>query len=321
MTKISRSKIDLFLECPRCFYLDKMLGIPRPSGPGFSLNSAVDVLLKNEFDALRKDSKSHELMKKYNIDAIPYTHPDLDTWRTNFTGAQYLHKETGLLITGAIDDIWINSKKDLHIVDYKSTSTAEEISLDSKWKQGYKRQMEVYQWIFKQNGFPVSDIGYFVFANATKNRDSFDAKLEFEMSIIPYKGNTSWIENTIIDLAACLNSKDIPEPNSECVYCSYVKSREDAQNGGGTEDNLFGIDSVFEDKEGYYVDMVEKTPAYKKVEKEVEAEAEKVVKANGLEGRMGACHTFWEAKKEILKKKYRIDWRDPAELNPGVIFD
>ena len=51
---INRSKIDLFLECPKCFYLDCRLGLGRTSMPSFSLNSAVDALLKKEFDLLRK---------------------------------------------------------------------------------------------------------------------------------------------------------------------------------------------------------------------------------------------------------------------------
>ena len=79
--RISRSKIDLFLECPRCFYLDRRLGFSRPSIPGFALNSAVDTLLKNEFDILRKQKKPHALMDEYGIDAIPYEHPDLPIWR------------------------------------------------------------------------------------------------------------------------------------------------------------------------------------------------------------------------------------------------
>lgn len=28
--KISRSKLDLFIRCPRCFYLDRRLGINQP---------------------------------------------------------------------------------------------------------------------------------------------------------------------------------------------------------------------------------------------------------------------------------------------------
>ena len=50
---ISRSGIDLFIQCPRCFYLDKRLGTGRPPGFPFSLNSAVDALLKKEFDGHR----------------------------------------------------------------------------------------------------------------------------------------------------------------------------------------------------------------------------------------------------------------------------
>ena len=51
--KLSRSKLDLFLQCPRCFYLDNRLGIKRPPGFPFNLNSAVDHLLKKEFDPVR----------------------------------------------------------------------------------------------------------------------------------------------------------------------------------------------------------------------------------------------------------------------------
>jgi hypothetical protein len=47
--RLSRSKIDMFINCPRCFYLDRKLGVAQPPGYPFSLNSAVDKLLKKEF--------------------------------------------------------------------------------------------------------------------------------------------------------------------------------------------------------------------------------------------------------------------------------
>ena len=219
--KISRSKIDLFKECPRCFYLDKKYGISRPGLPGFSLNNAVDELLKKEFDLLRKNGESHELMKKFKVDAIPFKHPELDIWRQNFKGATTLHEKTNFIITGAIDDIWIDKNDNLIIVDYKATSTSKEISLEDKWKQSYKRQMEVYQWIFRKKGFKVSDMGYFVFANATKNREKFDAKLEFILSIIPYKGNGFWIEPILLGMKKCLDSPTVPNKGSDCEHCNF----------------------------------------------------------------------------------------------------
>src|SRR3989338_7282587 len=112
--KLSRSKIDLFLECPRCFYLDRRLGVGRPPGFPFNLNSAVDALLKKEFDIYRAKGATHPLIEKYGVNARPIPHKDLDSWRENFVGVQFLHKKTGLLITGAIDDLWVTTPETSH---------------------------------------------------------------------------------------------------------------------------------------------------------------------------------------------------------------
>jgi len=222
---VSRSKIDFFLECAQCFYLDRKFGITRPDMPGWSLNSAVDHLLKNEFDLLREKKQPHALMARYGINAVPFSHPDLAIWRDDHNkriGASFLHHKTNLNICGIVDDIWQhNQTKQLHIVDYKSTSTDYPISLDSEYKAGYKRQMEIYQWIFKKLGFDVSPIGYFFFANAQKNRPGFHGKLEFENSIIPYQGNDGWVEPTIVEIKKCLDSNNIPESGQNCQHCAY----------------------------------------------------------------------------------------------------
>ncbi len=229
--KISRSKIDLFLNCPLCFYLDTRLGVARPPGFPFALNSAVDVLLKKEFDIYRVKEMSHPLMQAYGLkDVVPYIHEDIDIWRSNFKGIQYLYSPENLLITGAVDDVWINKDKELIIVDYKSTSKEEKISLDKEWQIGYKRQMEVYQWLFHMNGFKVSNTGFFVYCNGKTDRKTFDAKLEFDIDLIPYTGDYSWIENTLRDIKKILISNITPKPNSECDYCLYRKSARDVQD-------------------------------------------------------------------------------------------
>ncbi|HMP67481.1 MAG TPA: PD-(D/E)XK nuclease family protein [Candidatus Paceibacterota bacterium] len=223
--KLSRSKIDLFNECPKCFYLDNKLGIKRPSMPSFNLNSAVDALLKKEFDKYRSEKKPHPLMQQYKIDAIPFYHKDIDVWRENFVGMQYFDEQLNITISGAIDDVWINPKGELHIVDYKSTSKDDEVTLDDKWKEGYKRQMEVYQWLMRKKGFEVSEIGYFVYANGLKDRNQFDAKLEFEMTILDYAGNPDWVEPTIYRIKEVLDSDVIPESGSQCEHCASFSAR------------------------------------------------------------------------------------------------
>jgi RecB family exonuclease len=224
---LSRSKIENYLRCPRCFYLDRRFGIDVPPTPGYPINSAIDFLLKKEFDILRKSGKKHELMEKFNIDAVPYDHPDLPVWRDdmgNFIGTSYQHQSTNLIITGMVDDVWINPKSELHIVDYKATATQKEISLDDEYKQSYKNQMEIYQWLFRKNNFNVSDIGYFVYANARKTPDKFDGILEFEMQIISHKGKSEWVEPTIKKIKKCLDSDQIPDYSKDCDYCKYRQS-------------------------------------------------------------------------------------------------
>lgn len=221
--RVSRSKIDLFIECPRCFYLDRRCGVPRTSGFPFTLNSAVDFLLKKEFDIHRAENTQHPLMKTYGIDAVPFAHKNMDMWRDNFTGVQYLHEPTNLLVTGAVDDVWINKKtEEIYVVDYKSTSKDSEVNLDAEWQDGYKRQMEVYQWLLRKSGFKVSETGYFVYANGQKDRKAFDGKLEFDITIIPYEGSDSWIEKTLHNLKENLLKENIPDSAENCEYCNYI---------------------------------------------------------------------------------------------------
>ena len=221
--KLSRSKLELFLQCPRCFYLDRRLGIGRVSGPAFTLNSATDTLLKKAFDNVRAAGKPHPLMKKYKVDAVPFQHEMMDEWRENFKGVQFHHEPTNLIITGAVDDIWINPKEELIVVDYKSTSTTKEIDLNdgTPWKEGYKRQMEIYQWLLRQNGFTVSNTGYFVYVNADTDQDAFDGKLVFDEQLIPYEGSDDWVEQTVVDAHKCLCSKKIPKSGDGCEWCAY----------------------------------------------------------------------------------------------------
>lgn len=222
--KISRSKIDLFTQCPRCFYMDTKLGLGRPSTPPYTLNNAVDSLLKNELDLLRKSGQKYKLAEEYKIDAVPFEHQDLPKWRGEvvaYEGALALDEKSNILVNGLVDDIWQNPKGDLVIVDYKATSTTKKISLDDEYKQAYKRQMEIYQWIFRKLGFSVSNIGYFIFANAKKDRDNFDGRLEFEMSIHEHKGVDSWVNLTLLEIKECLMSDALPMPAPDCDYCTY----------------------------------------------------------------------------------------------------
>jgi len=179
-------------------------------------------LLKKEFDALRKNGEKHKIIKEYGVDAQPAKHPQLDEWRENFKGVRYKHEPTGIVISGAIDDLWINSNDEYIVVDYKATSKNEEITaLNKDWQDSYKRQMEVYQWLLRQNDLKVSDTGYFVYCNGRTDVEKFDGKLEFDTTLIAYEGDDSWVEDTIFEIKETLEGDNIPEADPDCDYCRY----------------------------------------------------------------------------------------------------
>lgn len=228
--KLSRSKIDLFLNCPRCFYMDRKLGVSQPPGYPFNLNTAVDTLLKKEFDIHRENKTAHPLMKVYGIDAIPMAHENINQWRDALKGGiQYLHEKTNLLITGGIDDVWIGFDGKLIIVDYKATSKTGDVNLDAGWQIGYKRQMEIYQWLFKKNNFDVSKTGYFVYCNGNTDKKAFDGKLEFDIKIIPYEGDDSWVEQIIVDIHNCLTANALPKSGADCDFCKYREAAKEVE--------------------------------------------------------------------------------------------
>lgn len=220
--QVSRSKIDLFIQCPRCFYFDRRLGVAQPPGYPFSLNSAVDKLLKKEFDIHRANGTQHPLMQDYGLEAVPFQHQMIDYWRDSLRGGiKYLHPKTNLIISGGVDDLWVNGQGELIIVDYKATSKDGVVNLDAAWQDGYKRQMEVYQWLFRKNDFKVSKTGYFVYCNGDTDKKAFDAKLEFEIKLLPYNGNDSWVEGTVIALYQTLMNDDLPNSGEDCDFCKY----------------------------------------------------------------------------------------------------
>jgi CRISPR/Cas system-associated exonuclease Cas4 (RecB family) len=228
--KISRTQIEAFVECPRCFYLNHRRGIRRPSSPPWTLNTLVDTLLKKEFDAHRLAKTAHPIMTKHELDAVPFQHAMIDEWRDFRKGMRWLDPRTNLMITGALDDVWQQRRSNkLIVVDYKSTSKKNEITLDvvtpdDEWKNSFKRQMEIYIWLLrKQVDLDVDDQGFFLYANGQQN-DRFDQKIEFDVSLLPHAGSCDWIEPVLLNIKNCLIQSSIPSAPKDCEFCGYIKA-------------------------------------------------------------------------------------------------
>ena len=223
--ELSRARVENYIKCPACFYMQQVEGVVFPSIPGFNINEATDILLKKDFDFYREKQESHPfLVNKGYSHIIPFQHEEFELWTQSLHfGAKgrmhFDHKNTNLRIGGGLDDVWYNKKTSkLHIVDYKSTSQKKDngpINLDDQWKSAYKRQMDLYGWIMEKKGFDIDEIGFFLYCDGNRFTNSNflkkeNALMEFKMTLIEYKINTDWIEKALEGIYKTLRLKHRP---------------------------------------------------------------------------------------------------------------
>ncbi len=188
----------------------------------FNLNNAVDHLLKNEFDRYRGGPVVPPRLQRAGLALIPARHAELHKWRQNLVGVRVEHAPTGLAVYGVIDDLWADANGTHFVVDYKATSKKDEVSLDAEWQDGYKRQVEFYQWLLRRRGLTVSDRAWFVYANGIRDDAAFDGVLWFRTKLIACDGDAAWVEPALQDIADCL-AREHPLAAAEgCECCGYV---------------------------------------------------------------------------------------------------
>ena len=219
---LNRTKIDLYFDCKKCFYLDLRKGVRRPYGPPLVLNNTVNHVVKSEFDKYRESKSSHPIMKEFDPDIIPGSHDKLESWRNPLLGIKHLHKETNLQLTGIINDLWLNTRENQFLlVDYKFTSKKESISEESLWS-GHWKQLSFYKYLIEKQEIKTSSIGVIILFNGKKNTNVFDKKLEFSSHIFSNFLDTSWVESEIWKIYNLLQMDSVPYSSSNCKYCKYI---------------------------------------------------------------------------------------------------
>jgi len=234
--ELSRSRVENYLKCKACFWLQQLGGAEPHKIPNFTINTTTDILLKRDADAVR-GKKSLPLWEAHGLGhLIPFEHEDLENWTNSL---QYglndryfntIHEETNIKFGGGLDDVFYNTETgQLHIVDYKSQAQGTKgpnsyqpkpSSISESWKIGYRRQMDMYVWLMRRKGFDVSSTGYFVYVDAQHkgingmliDEDPKIAWMKFNAIILPYEADTSWVEPTLFEIKDfLLNQKTCPE--------------------------------------------------------------------------------------------------------------
>lgn len=214
--QLSRAQLQLFMDCPRCFWLQNRHGVKQPKGYPLALNIAMDQLLKAEFDGFRAAGTLPPILLEHKITAKLFRDTGkLDEWRNNFRGLRWKDPKSGHTLFGAVDDILEFPDDSLAVLDYKSSGAREAHIYDS-----YQLQIDVYTFLLQRLGYRTAPKGYFAFYMAVKD-DGFHGRLPFRAELVAVTPQPERVYQLFKDAVALVQSDQEPASGAACEACRW----------------------------------------------------------------------------------------------------
>ncbi|HNZ51832.1 MAG: PD-(D/E)XK nuclease superfamily protein [Candidatus Diapherotrites archaeon ADurb.Bin253] len=212
--KLSPSKLNLFLECPLCFWLNEK-GVHRPSGPFPSLPGGIDRKLKIYFDKYRKQGKlPPELQGK--VEGKLYDNLEkMDTWRNARKGISWTDEE-GNTLFGAIDECLID-KDNFIVVDFKTYGGSK---VEDDKINFYQNQLDCYALLFEKNKLKHPGYAYLIFFMPLEVKEN--GKIDFKIEVKKVKVDSKRALKNFKEAIKLIKSER-PKNNSECKFCSWAR--------------------------------------------------------------------------------------------------
>ncbi len=214
--QLSPNSLNLFLECPHCFWLEKNLNIKRPSPYPYTLNAAVDGVLKEEFDTYRQKKMIHPLLDDTNLKLFSNQRL-LNQWRNPEAGIRFYDEKLKATLIGAPDDVVEFQDGKVAPLDYKSTGNK-----IAKVYDMFQLQMDVYSFLLEKNGYKTKKKGYLAFYVIDKSKGFVD-KIPFQKKIVEIETNPGDVYDIFKDAVKALALEQPPKHSRDCTFAKWLE--------------------------------------------------------------------------------------------------
>lgn len=214
LIQLSPSSLNLFLECPKCFWLYKTKGIHRPEGPVSSLPNGMDLLIKKYFDKYRAMDKLPPEIDGKIEGKLFADQKLLNNWRDwRSTKLKYEDKNLNAILRGGLDECFVLN--DAYIpVDYKTRGFA--LKIDSE--KYYQTQLDCYTFLLEANDYKHLSLGYLIFYIPQEIKEHGIIKFSIEPKKVKTNPNEA---KRVFEKAVRMLRGPIPKSHSECKFCSW----------------------------------------------------------------------------------------------------
>jgi hypothetical protein len=213
---LSPTSINLYRECPRCFWLQVNKKIKRPEGPFPSLPGGMDLILKRHFDAHRMRGTLPEDLQGI-AGSLFQDMEHLSVWRNNLRGLRYTNPESKVTLMGALDDLLVTPEGLYVPLDFKTRGYPPKETTPSY----YQHQMDLYTYLLQKNGYQTAGHAYLLFYHPKEIIIS--GNVEFYIDPVKVVTSPERAEQ-LFSRCVCTLLNDIPEPTADCKFCSWMNS-------------------------------------------------------------------------------------------------
>lgn len=218
--RLSPSGLNIFLDCHRCFWLERNKNIKRPRGIFPSLPGGMDSVIKVYFDKYRVKNDMPPEVKDKLPGKLFSNMGTIKRWRSWLqTDLSYEDKTINATLSGALDDCL--TEDGFYIpLDYK-TRGSELIEDPRKY---YQTQLDCYCLILDSSGFKTKGIAYLLYFWPVEVFEK--GMIQFKVESIRIETNIDSAKKIFRDAVTCLK-QEIPSASPNCEYCNFVLTRKE----------------------------------------------------------------------------------------------
>ncbi|ERG90039.1 MAG: hypothetical protein J07HQW1_00052 [Haloquadratum walsbyi J07HQW1] len=213
--KLSPRRINLYMECKRCFWLHINKGIKRPTGPFPSLPSGMDDKIKDHFDRFRQRQEQPPELQETTVNADLLEDTELlenaREWRKQ---PKYHDKKNDVLLRGGVDDLLQKDDGSIIVLDYKTRGYPPKDDVPGY----YARQVNLYNLILRENGHETASHGLLLYYYPNQVQETGEVLFQNELKQVPV--DTDAAQEFLKNAAQTLNNP-VPEHNPDCDYCDW----------------------------------------------------------------------------------------------------
>ena len=224
---LSNSRLSLYTECPRCFWLDLNAGIKRPDTIFPSLPGGLDLQFKRYFDQFRaRGELPPEVKGKLpgNLLADPKI---IDRWRDWRRGIRYAPPWSDIELMGALDECLVDDSGFHYPLDYKTRGYAPKANTH----EYYQDQMNLYTLLLEGNGHKTKRLAYLLYYHPVEVRER--GLIQFDISIREVPSDPEAAERLVKDAVSVL-SGPAPPSHPACGFCNWKDAVRDRERGSSS---------------------------------------------------------------------------------------